>query len=126
MAFSPDGSLVVSGSMDDTVRIWEIKTKQRQEKLECHAAEVESILFSPDRSLVTSTSRLRNDAVGIWDAATGKCLHALHHDSSRARVCSSRLRDYSSRFCQDGIQCATGMPRPENVNLSLLIIRDRN
>ena len=56
VAFSPDGSHVVSGSKDRTVRIWNVVTGESEAKLKGHSGWVNSVVFSPDGSHVVSGS----------------------------------------------------------------------
>ena len=48
VAFSPDGTQVVSGSWDQTVRLWDAATRALQQTLEGHSGAVTSVAFSPD------------------------------------------------------------------------------
>eukprot|EP01045_Picozoa_sp_COSAG04_P060876 COSAG04_NODE_30960_length_259_cov_0.987500_1_plen_51_part_01 len=47
-SFSPDGTKVVSGSFDQTVRIWDAVTGECEQTLEGHSSAVYSASFSPD------------------------------------------------------------------------------
>lgn len=48
VAFSPDGKQVVSGSDDQTVRLWDAATGVALQTLEGHTNSVYSMAFSPD------------------------------------------------------------------------------
>jgi WD40 repeat protein len=48
VAFSPDGKQVVSGSRDNTVRLWDATTGAALQTLEGHSDWVSSVAFSPD------------------------------------------------------------------------------
>ena len=69
--FSPDGSRVVSGSKDKTVRIWNAATGECDAELKGHSDEVYSVVFSPDGSRAVSGSK--DNTVRLWNAATGEC-----------------------------------------------------
>lgn len=48
VAFSPDGKLVVLGSHDNTVRVWDVVTGAELQTLKGHLGPVWSVAFSPD------------------------------------------------------------------------------
>ena len=84
VAFSHDSKLLVSGSDDYTVRIWDTTTGVCQQTLEGHDRLVNSVAFSHDRKLLASGSD--DYTVRIWDTATGVCQQTLkgHDDSVRS------------------------------------------
>jgi len=75
VAFSPDGKRIVTGSRDDTARIWDAETGKELQKLEGYASTVNSVAFSPDGKRIVTGSR--DDTARIWDAETGKELQKL-------------------------------------------------
>jgi WD40 repeat protein len=52
VAFSPDGKRVVSGSDDETVRLWDAATGAPLQTLDGHTGLVNSVAFSPDGKLL--------------------------------------------------------------------------
>ena len=68
VVFSPDGSRVVSGSNDFTLRIWNVATGESEAELSGHSSWVNSVVFSPDGSLLVSGST--DGTVRIWNVAT--------------------------------------------------------
>jgi hypothetical protein len=48
VAFSPDGKGIISGSQDDTVRVWEARTGRELWLLKGHTEDVTSVAFSPN------------------------------------------------------------------------------
>lgn len=70
VAFNPDGNLLVIGSNNCTIKIWNIHTNQCVCELQGHTERVYSVAFSPDGKLVASGSSDRT--VRIWDVDTGQ------------------------------------------------------
>ncbi|KIN97760.1 hypothetical protein M404DRAFT_159515, partial [Pisolithus tinctorius Marx 270] len=70
VAFSPDGRKIVSGSDDDTVRVWDAERGvQIGSPLEGHTKSVTSVAFSPDGKRIVSGSG--DKSVRVWDAERG-------------------------------------------------------
>src|SRR5882762_5170384 len=69
VAFSPDGEQLVSGSDDDTVRLWNMQTGAVLRVMKGHHGKVISVAYSPDGTFVASGSW--DNTVRIWNAATG-------------------------------------------------------
>ncbi|KAG8739560.1 hypothetical protein FRC10_005449 [Ceratobasidium sp. 414] len=71
VAYSPDGAYIVSGSYDETVRIWDAQTGQPVgQPLDGHTDRVLSVAYSPDGAHIASGSA--DTTVWIWDARTGQ------------------------------------------------------
>ena len=69
VAWSPDGRHIVSGSLDDTLKIWEAATGSEVRPLTGHGDSVEAVAWSPDGRHIVSGSLDRT--LKIWEAATG-------------------------------------------------------
>ena len=75
VAFSPDGQRIVSGSWDQTLKIWDANTGKELQTLKGHTWWVHSVAFSPDGQRIVSGSE--DKTVKIWDANNGKELQTL-------------------------------------------------
>ena len=77
VAFSPDGRTVVSGSHDDTLKLWSVSSGKCIKTFKGHSHCVYSAAFSPDGRTVVSSSDDRT--FKLWSVSSGD--HALHLDS---------------------------------------------
>ncbi|KIJ26232.1 hypothetical protein M422DRAFT_192492, partial [Sphaerobolus stellatus SS14] len=69
VAFSPDGTKILSASYDKTVRIWDISTGRTLGQPLHHQSQVISGAFSPDGTKIASTS---GNKIQMWDISTGQ------------------------------------------------------
>lgn len=75
MAWSSDSRLLVSGSDDKTLKVWELSTGKSLKTLKGHSNYVFCCNFNPQSNLIVSGSF--DESVRIWDVRTGKCLKTL-------------------------------------------------
>ncbi|MBY0523461.1 MAG: caspase family protein [Gemmataceae bacterium] len=68
--FSADGKFLVSGSGDNTARIWDVTSGKFVRSLTGHTAPVKGVAFAPDGKRVVTASF--DKTVKLWNAATGK------------------------------------------------------
>jgi WD40 repeat protein len=69
VAFDPASTRLAVGGVGAVVEIWDVGTWRRLAMLEGHSCTVTDAEFSPDGSLLATTSR--DDTVRLWDPTTG-------------------------------------------------------
>jgi WD40 repeat protein len=72
-AFSHDGRSLISGSVDTTARIWDVKTGELQHVLN-HKDGVGGVLFSPDGKLAVTSS---GNEIKFWDVASARNVRTI-------------------------------------------------
>jgi hypothetical protein len=97
VAFSPEGKQVVSGSNDQTLRLWDAVTGATLQTPKGHSGFIYSVAFSPDGKQVVSKSSDRT--VRLWDAITGAALQTLEGHTNWVS---------SVAFSPDGKQVVSG------------------
>ena len=75
VAFSPDGRLLATASLDETARLWDPATGDCLRTLTGHMTEVNDVAFSPDGRLLATASG--DQTARLWDPGTGDCLRTL-------------------------------------------------
>ena len=76
VALSADGTRIVSGSSDESVRVWDASTGNELRVLDGHTKRVNSVAFSVDGTRIVSGSS--DESVRVWDASTGDELRVLN------------------------------------------------
>jgi WD40 repeat protein len=74
VAFSPDGQRIVTGSMDQTARMWDATSGRRLLILK-HEGALDAVAFSPDGQRIVTGGNDR--MVRVWDAVGGRQLLAF-------------------------------------------------
>lgn len=97
VAFSPKGTLMVTGCMDGTCSLWRVTDGQVERLFEGHRGPVTSVSCSPTQDLMVSASF--DKMVRVWNMSTGECLSTLQGHKGTV-TCTS--------FSPDGRYIATG------------------
>ena len=73
-------NLVVSGSLDTTIRIWDISDGKMLHVLIGHTSLTSGMALHGDRQLVSGNA---DNTVRVWDITDGSCVHVLsRHDAA--------------------------------------------
>jgi small GTP-binding protein len=105
MAWSPDGKRALSGSFDNTVRLWDLELGRCLRVLEGHTASVLSVAWSPDGKRVFS---------GAWNGVMRVWLHGLDAPDT----CLETV-DFSLAAAEDPAQL-------QYTNAKVLVVGDSN
>ena len=97
VAFSSDGTRIVSGSHDKSVRVWDASTGVELKELKRHTDHINSVAFSSDGTRIVSGSD--DKSVRVWDASTGVELKELKRHTMSVR---------SVAFSCDGTRIVSG------------------
>ena len=81
IAFSLDGKVLASGSNDQTIRFWEVRTGKELRRCAGNPGQVCAIHFSTDGRTLVSASY--DAGIRLWGADTGKELRQLGHPQGR-------------------------------------------
>ncbi len=81
VAINPDGKTLVSGSYDNTIKIWDLQTGELKSTLSGHSGAVFSVAISPDGKTLVSGSA--DKTIKIWNLQIGELKSTLpgHFDS---------------------------------------------
>ena len=103
VTFSSDGRYIVSGSDDNTVKLWEVSTGREIRTFIGHAKPVYSVALSPDDRYALSGSA--DETIKLWDIQTGKKIRTFIGNTT---FTGYRGTVYSVVFSPDGKYIASG------------------
>ena len=71
VAFSPDGQRLVTGSLDTTAKVWDLKTGAVLFTVPAHNGGIWSVAYSPDGHKFLTGGGDGDNNGKLWDASTG-------------------------------------------------------
>ncbi|BAY30193.1 WD repeat protein [Nostoc carneum NIES-2107] len=84
LALTPDGKYVISGSDDNTVKVWNWQIGEELRTLNGHSNSVNAIALTPDGKYVISGSD--DNTLKVWNWQTGEELRTLNGHSSYVKA----------------------------------------
>jgi WD40 repeat protein len=97
VAYSPDGTRIVTASLDKIPRIWDARTGVQLAVLSGHSSNVNCAAYSPDSTRIVTASD--DKTARIWDARTGAQLAVLAAHENRVSTAA---------YSPDGSRIVTG------------------
>ncbi|REJ60645.1 MAG: hypothetical protein DWQ56_05500 [Microcystis aeruginosa DA14] len=97
VSFSRDGRTLASGSRDNTIKLWNIRTGKEIRTLQGHNSRVFSVSFSRDGKTLASGSD--DKTIKLWNVETGQEIRTFKGHNSIV---------YSVSFSRDGKTLASG------------------
>jgi len=89
LVFSLDGTSLVSGSEDMTIKLWDMQTGGVVRTFQGHTGWVVSVSISADHTTIASASHDRT--IQLWNIQTGECHHIINQNIRVGCVCFSPL-----------------------------------
>jgi serine/threonine-protein kinase len=75
IAISPDGKTLASGSVDNTIRLWDVATGEERATLTGHRNEIVELAFTQDGKTLVSCSS--DDTIRVWNVETREELRTI-------------------------------------------------
>ncbi len=110
LAADPSGRWLASGGADNTVRLWNIETREVRRSLRGHSDFVSALRFSPDGATLAAGSL--DGSIKLWSTTTGRALRTLKgHDGRITSIAFSGAGDLIASASEDGRVQLRGLKR---------------
>lgn len=103
LALSPSGQTLISGSKDQTIRFWDLRTKKIRRTLDgqfdSHLNEITTIAVSPDNRFLLSCDL--DNSLKVWDINHARVIKNI---SFSANVTCLAINPNGQLFCSGGLE----------------------
>ena len=104
LAFSSDGTSLVSGSSDNTVKLWDMQTGGVVKTFHGHTSRVCSVSISADHTTIASGSG--DMTIRLWNIEMGECCHIMEQQNTVSYTSFSPTDPQCLIFISDAsVQC---------------------
>ena len=86
VVFSSDGTSLVSGSYDYTVKLWDVQTGGVVKTFFGHTDIVQSVSISADSTTIASGSGSEDKTIILWNVRTGESYHTIQQPGSVSHI----------------------------------------
>ena len=93
VSFSSDGALLVSGSVDETIKLWDIQTGGIVKTFSGHTDSIVCVSISADSALIASGSD--DKTIRLWDIQKGVCQCVMKEQAQVQHVSLSPIEPYN-------------------------------
>ena len=90
MAYCPDAKRITSGSLDETVRLWDAESGDELLCLRGHERGVTGVAWAPDGRRIAGVSF--DNTVRVWNVLAAECLEVIRGQGDVAAIDEERSR----------------------------------
>ncbi|MDA3647250.1 caspase family protein [Saccharopolyspora indica] len=99
--FSPDGTLLATGTWEDVVRLYDVAGRREVGVLRGHAAHITGVAFSPDGRLLASTGA--DEQIRVWDVRAQRQAAAITSNQQCSSPAFSADAGLLVATCETGV-----------------------
>lgn len=121
LAMNPAGTVIVCGSTENALRVWDPRTCTRLMKLKGHTENIKALVVSPDGKEVISGSS--DGTIKVWNLGEQRCIQTIHVHSEG--VWSLLMTDSFSHVISGSRDKRVVMTELRNPANSVLVCEER-